>query len=116
MIAKMDRQRLLLGCGVVLGLFFWATAPLAVPLAPTPKIVVIEIHGLKQNIIRDHLPELPHFRELIEGPYNQQVYVNLTNVVTTIPAASVPACTAMYTGLHPQHTGVVSTVWYDRQS
>jgi len=112
----MDRSRTLLCCGILLGLILWATTSLTLAAAATPKIVVIEIHGLKQNIIRDNLPELPNFRKLIEGTDNQQVYVNLTNVATTIPAASVPACTSMYTGRHPQNTGVVSTVWFDRQT
>ncbi len=112
----MDRRRTRICCGVLLGLLGWLTTPFALATMDPPKIVVIEFHGLKQNIIRDNLSELPHFRELIEGTDNQQVYVNLANVVTTIPAASVPACTAMYTGRHPQHTGVVSTVWFDRQS
>ena len=80
-----------------------------------PKVVIIECHGLKQNIIRDNLTELPNLRELIEGRSDDQVYVYLSRVMTTIPSASVPACTAMYTGLNPQNTGVVSTVWFDRQ-
>jgi len=81
-----------------------------------PKIVIIEFHGLKKDIIQDNLASLPHFRELIQGAGDKQSYIQLSNVFTTIPAASVPACTSMYTGLHPQNTGVVSTIWFDRKS
>ena len=81
-----------------------------------PKIVIIEFHGLKKDIIQDNLASLPHFRELIQGTEDKQSYIQLSNVFTTIPAASVPACTSMYTGLHPQNTGVVSTIWFDRKS
>jgi arylsulfatase A-like enzyme len=82
----------------------------------TPKIVIIEFHGLNKDIIQDNLASLPHFRELIHGAGGKQNYIQLSNVFTTIPAASVPACTSMYTGLHPQNTGVVSTIWFDRKS
>jgi len=81
-----------------------------------PKIVIIEFHGLKKNIIQDNLASLPHFKELIQGAGGEQCFIHLSNVFTTIPAASVPACTSMYTGLHPQNTGVVSTIWFDRRS
>lgn len=82
----------------------------------TPKIVIVEFHGLKRGIIADNLSRMPHFREIIRGPNDDQAYIHLSNVLTTIPAASVPACTSMYTGLYPQNTGVVSTVWFDRRS
>ena len=82
----------------------------------TPKIVIIEFHGLKKDIIQNNLTSLPHIRELIQGVRGEQNYIHLSNVFTTIPAASVPACTSMYTGLHPQNTGVVSTIWFDRRS
>lgn len=81
-----------------------------------PKIVIIEFHGLNNKIIENNLTSLPHFRELIRGKDGRQNYIHLSNVFTTIPAASVPACTSMYTGLHPQNTGVVSTIWFDRRS
>ena len=87
-------------------------APLSTPL----KIVVIEFHGLKKDIINNSLNELPYFKKLIRGPLNQQAYIYLPHVFTTIPAASVPACTSMYTGLYPQNTGVVSTIWFNRES
>ncbi|MDX2447082.1 MAG: alkaline phosphatase family protein [Desulfobacterales bacterium] len=82
----------------------------------SPKIVIIEFHGLKKNIIQDNLASLPHFRDVIQGTGGEQNCIHLSNVFTTIPAASVPACTSMYTGLHPQNTGVVSTIWFDRRS
>ena len=82
----------------------------------TPKIVILEFHGLKRNIIQNNLATLPNFRELIQGAGGEQNHIHLSNVFTTIPAASVPACTSMYTGLNPQKTGVVSTIWFDRRS
>ncbi len=33
----------------------------------SPKIVIIEFHGLKKNIIQDNLASLPHFRDVIQG-------------------------------------------------
>ena len=84
--------------------------------ADAPKIIVLEFHGLKRDIIQNNLDRLPNFRELIQGPSNRQPYVHLSKVFTTIPAASVPACTAMYTGRYPQQTGVVSTIWFDRRT
>jgi len=80
-----------------------------------PKVVIIEFHGLKQNIIENNLTFLPNFKELIKGSDNHQGFIHLSNVFTTISAASVPACTSMYTGLYPQNTGVVSTIWFDRR-
>lgn len=82
----------------------------------SPRIIVLEFHGLKKDIIQNNLDRLPNFEELIRGPENQQPYVHLSRVFTTLPAASVPACTAMYTGRYPQQTGVVSTIWFDRRS
>jgi hypothetical protein len=80
----------------------------------SPKIVIIEFHGLKQGIIYNHLNQLPHFRKLIYGPDDNQPFIYFPNVFTTISAASVPTIAAMYTGVHPQRTGIVSTIWFDR--
>jgi arylsulfatase A-like enzyme len=80
----------------------------------SPKIIVLEFHGLKQEILAESLEDLPNFREIIKGANNDQAYVYLPQVFTTIPAASQPAVTSMYTGLYPQRTGVVSTIWFDR--
>jgi arylsulfatase A-like enzyme len=79
-----------------------------------PKIIVLEFHGLKQEILAESLEDLPNFREIIKGANKDQSYVYLPQVFTTIPAASQPAVTSMYTGLYPQRTGVVSTIWFDR--
>ncbi|UCG20545.1 MAG: alkaline phosphatase family protein [Deltaproteobacteria bacterium] len=80
----------------------------------SPKIIILELHGLKQGIIDENLEGLPNFQEMLKGPNNDQAYVYLPQVFTTIPAASQPAVTSMYTGLYPQRTGVVSTIWFDR--
>jgi hypothetical protein len=80
----------------------------------SPKIIVLEFHGLKQEILAESLGVLPNFREIIKGANDDQSYVYLPQVFTTIPAASQPAVTSMYTGLYPQRTGVVSTIWFDR--
>jgi len=80
----------------------------------SPKIIILEIHGLKQGIIDENLEGLPNFQEMLKGPNHDQAYVYLPQVFTTIPAASQPAVTSMYTGLYPQRTGVVSTIWFDR--
>ncbi|NVM22979.1 MAG: alkaline phosphatase family protein [Desulfobacterales bacterium] len=80
----------------------------------SPKVVILEFHGMKQGILDEDLAGLPNFQELIKGPDNEQAYVYLPRVLTTIPAASQPAGTAMYTGVYPQRTGVVSTIWFDR--
>jgi hypothetical protein len=96
-----------------------AAAPFAATASPrgdSVKVMVIEFHGLKKDIIQKSLHDLPNFRALIQGPSNHQAYVYIPKVFTTIPAASVPACTAMYTGLYPQQTGIVSTIWFDRES
>ena len=82
----------------------------------TPKIILLEFHGLKKGIIEKNLDRLPNFKELIQGPSGTQAFIHLPRVLTTIPAASVPACSSMYTGRFPQHTGVVSTIWFDRRS
>jgi hypothetical protein len=87
-----------------------------VPSGDSPKIIILEFHGLKKDIIESNLDRLPNFKELIHGVSGQQSYVHLANVFTTLPAASVPACTAMYTGRYPQKTGVVSTIWFDRRT
>jgi hypothetical protein len=92
----------------------WTNATASVDDAP--KIIILEFHGLKKGIIEKNLDYLPNFKELIQGPSNSQAFIHLPKVFTTIPAASVPACTAMYTGRFPQHTGVVSTIWFDRRS
>lgn len=83
---------------------------------PLPKIVIVEFHGLKKDIIGNNLDVLPNFKALIHGPSNKQAHIYIPKVFTTIPAASVPACTSMYTGLHPQQTGVVSTIWFNREN
>jgi hypothetical protein len=81
-----------------------------------PKVVILEFHGMKQGIIGESLDGLPHFQKLIKGPHNAQAYVHLPQVLTTIPAESVPGISSMYTGLYPQRTGVVSTFWFDRRT
>ncbi|HUT84701.1 MAG TPA: alkaline phosphatase family protein, partial [Thermodesulfobacteriota bacterium] len=81
-----------------------------------PKVVILELHGMKQGIIDESLEGSPHFQELIRGPHNAQSYVYLPRVFVTIPAASVPGISSMYTGLYPQRTGVVSTIWFDRRT
>jgi arylsulfatase A-like enzyme len=104
---------------LILLLLFQATARADRALAAVlgaPKIVIIEFHGLNNRIIQNNLESLPHFRELIQGDDGKQTYIYLSKVFTTIPAASVPACTSMYTGMYPQNTGVVSTIWFDRRS
>lgn len=83
---------------------------------PAPKVVILEFHGMKQGILDENLEGLPRFQELIKGPNNKQAYVYLPRVLTTIPAASQPAGTSMYTGVYPQRTGVVSTIWFDRST
>ncbi len=93
-----------------------AAAKGATQQIPLPKIVVIEFHGLKKDIINDNLDLLPNFQKLIKGPSNKQAHIYIPRVFTTIPAASVPACTSMYTGLYPQQTGIVSTIWFDRET
>ena len=98
--------------------FFWSCLTI-VFLFPTlvfagPKIVIIEFHGLKQGIIHDHLDQLPNFQKLIYGSDGRQPFIYYPNVFTTISAASVPTIAAMYTGVYPQRTGVVSTIWFDR--
>lgn len=81
-----------------------------------PKVIVLEFHGMKRGVIQKNLDRLPHFRELILGPRNRQGYVRMKNTRTTIPVASQPAVAAMYTGLYPRRTGVVSTIWFDRRT
>jgi arylsulfatase A-like enzyme len=81
-----------------------------------PKIIILEFHGLKQEILAESLEELPNFQEIIKGANDHQAYVYIPQVFTTIPAASQPAVTSMYTGLYPQRTGVVSTIWFDRKT
>ncbi len=46
----------------------------------TPKIVIIEFHGLKKNIIQDNLASLPHFRDVIQGSGGEQNWIHLSNV------------------------------------
>lgn len=93
-----------------------ASATAAPRQDPSPKIVIIEFHGLKKDIINDNLDDLPNFKKLIQGASNDQAHIYIPQVLTTIPAASVPACTSMYTGLYPQQTGVVSTIWFNRET
>jgi arylsulfatase A-like enzyme len=80
----------------------------------SPKIVIIEFHGLKQGIIYKNLEQLPNLKALIYGSDGQQPFIYYPNVFTTISAASVPTIASMYTGVYPQRTGVVSTIWFDR--
>jgi hypothetical protein len=82
----------------------------------TPKVVIIEIHGMKQGVLDENLADLPNFREMLKGPRNEQSYVFFPRVFVTIPAASVPGISSMYTGLNPRHTGVVATIWFDRRT
>jgi arylsulfatase A-like enzyme len=79
-----------------------------------PKVVILELHGMKKGTLDENLEGLPNFQEMLKGSNNDQAYVYLPRVFTTIPAASQPAATSMYTGLYPQRTGVVSTIWFDR--
>lgn len=79
-----------------------------------PKVVILEFHGMKKGILDENLEGLPHFQELIKGPDDKHAYVYIPRVLTTIPAASQPAVSSMYTGVYPQRTGVVSTIWFDR--
>lgn len=81
-----------------------------------PKVLIIEFHGIKQGVFQNNLDKLPNFKKLIKGSHDNQAYVYLPNVFTTLPAASVPAVTAMYTGVQPGRTGVVSTIWFDRST
>ena len=99
--------------GAFLGFVIAATPGHAV--GAEPKIVIIEFHGMKKGVLDESLEGLPHFRELIKGPGNDHAYTYLPDVLTTIPAASVPAIASMYTGLYPQRTGVVSTIWFNRR-
>jgi len=82
----------------------------------SPKIVIVEFHGLKQGIVYNNLEHLPNFKALIYGSDDKQPFIYYPNVFTTIPVASVPTIAAMYTGVHPQRTGVVSTIWLDRST
>lgn len=86
----------------------------AVAAQERPKIVVIEFHGLKPGIIGEHLDQLPNFKEAIHGPNGNQPYIHVPDVTTIVPSASVPSIAAMYSGVWPQRTGVVSTIWFDR--
>ena len=81
-----------------------------------PKIVIMELHGMKQGILDEGFENLSHFREMLMGAQNEQSYVYFPRVMVTMPAASVPGITSMYTGLHPKHTGVVATIWFDRET
>jgi arylsulfatase A-like enzyme len=79
-----------------------------------PKVVILEFHGMSRGTLDENLEGLPNFQELLKGPNDKQSYIYLPRVLTTIPAASQPGVTSMYTGLYPQRTGVVSTIWFDR--
>ncbi len=81
-----------------------------------PKVVIIEFHGMKQGILREGFENLPHFREMLMGVNDEQSYVYFPRVFVTMPAASVPGISSMYTGLYPKNTGVVSTIWFDRET
>jgi arylsulfatase A-like enzyme len=100
--------------GAFLCLVMAATTGAAV--SAEPKIVIIEFHGMKKGVLDESLEGLPHFQELIKGPRNDHAYIYLPDVLTTIPAASVPAIASMYTGLYPHRTGVVSTIWFNRRT
>jgi hypothetical protein len=113
-------KRPILRFRIVARSFFWFCW-IAVLFAPRavfadPKFIIIEFHGLKQGVIYNNLEQLPNFRELIYGSNSKQPFIYYPNVVTTIPVASVPTIAAMYTGVHPQRTGVVSTIWFDRST
>jgi arylsulfatase A-like enzyme len=112
-----DRRRLCV-MPIILGAFLClVTAATPVhAVGAEPKIVIIEFHGMKKGVLDESLEELPHFQELIRGPGNDHAYIYLPDVLTTIPAASVPAIASMYTGLYPQRTGVVSTIWFNRRT
>ena len=71
----------------------------------SPKVVILELHGMKKGTLDENLEGLPNFQEMLKGSNNDQSYVYLPQVFTTIPAASQPAVTSMYTGLYPQRTG-----------
>jgi len=53
-----------------------------------PIIIILEFHGLKREILAESLEDLPNFREIIKGANDDQAYVYLPQVFTTIPAAS----------------------------
>ncbi|MHC1742431.1 MAG: alkaline phosphatase family protein [Syntrophobacteraceae bacterium] len=96
-------------------IWLWA-APARAGNGSDVKLLVLEFHGLKQSVIEDNLDVLPSFRELIHGQDGTQSHVYFSRVLTTLPAASQPAVTSMYTGRYPCRTGVVSSVWLDRES
>lgn len=82
----------------------------------SPRIVIIELHGMKEGIINEKFENLPHFREMLMGGNDDQSYIYFPRVFVTMPAASVPGISSMYTGFYPKHTGIVSTIWFDRKS
>lgn len=98
---------------LILSLLFF---PIVNAEAGSPKIVILEFHGMKGGVIDENLEQLPYFQELIKGSHNDQAYIHLPHVFTTIPAASVPAMSSMYTGLLPWRTGIVSTIWFNRHT
>mgnify|MGYP000956198990 CR=1 FL=1 len=108
--------RFLIQAVVLLGALWLWSPPAGAGNARDVKLVVLEFHGLKQSIIEDNLDVLPHFRELLYGKDGAQSHVSLPRALTTLPAASQPAVTSMYTGLFPGRTGVVSSIWLDRES
>jgi hypothetical protein len=61
----------------------------------SPKIVILELHGMKRGTLDENLEGLPNFQEMLKGSKNDQPYVYLPRVFTTIPAASQPAVTSM---------------------
>lgn len=95
-------------------LFLFAPGTTANTGRGAPKVVIVEIHGMMRGVLDQDLENLPHFQEVLKGASNDQGYVYLPNVLTTVPAASQPAVTSMYTGIYPKRTGVVSTIWFDR--
>jgi hypothetical protein len=46
-----------------------------------PKIIILEFHGLKQEILAENLEDLPNFREIIKGTNDNQAYVYLPQVL-----------------------------------
>ncbi len=105
---------------VLVAQVFLAWLPPANGAAPAAEmgtsVVILEFHGMKQGVIAKNLKNLPHFRELINGPSDCGAYTYLPRVLTTVPGGSVPDITAMYTGVYPRKTGIVSTTWFDRKT
>ncbi len=114
----MNSERCLRGVSVLMGLLLLSMVLAGPPAhgAGEPKILVLEIHGMKAGILADDLDALPNIRELVLGQDDSNAYVHIPRVLTTLPAASQPAVTSMYTGLTPRRTGVVASIWFDRRT